>query len=257
MKFVFDLDGTICYRGEPLGVNMIACLDRLIEDRHEVVFASARPIRDLLPVLPPHLHGCALIGGNGSFVHTGGRQVFVAFFDADTAQSLLSLVDEHRADYLIDGDWHYSFSGDENHPIRRNLDPHGLAQNLPTASLGKIAKVVILRSQDSERLRASLERLPVVVSEHGTEQILDISPTGIDKWNGLRRAGLRSGEFIAFGNDANDMPMFRRAARSVCVGEHAGLRPLSTDCVLCDEETVIRKIDELRLELQNRLPFPS
>jgi hydroxymethylpyrimidine pyrophosphatase-like HAD family hydrolase len=46
MDFVFDLDGTICFRGQPLSYNMVAELDMLIEKRHSITFASARPIRE-------------------------------------------------------------------------------------------------------------------------------------------------------------------------------------------------------------------
>ena len=52
MIFVFDLDGTICFKGKPLSQEICAALDECIQIGHEVVFASARPIRDLLPVLP-------------------------------------------------------------------------------------------------------------------------------------------------------------------------------------------------------------
>lgn len=52
MKFVFDLDGTICFKGKPLSVGIINALEACRQSGHEVIFASARPIRDLLPVLP-------------------------------------------------------------------------------------------------------------------------------------------------------------------------------------------------------------
>lgn len=30
MKFVFDLDGTICFRGQPVSENILASLERLV-----------------------------------------------------------------------------------------------------------------------------------------------------------------------------------------------------------------------------------
>ncbi|WP_317914320.1 HAD hydrolase family protein [Carnobacterium maltaromaticum] len=53
MKFVFDLDGTICFNGGPVSPRMMNYLKELSVD-HEIIFASARPIRDLLPVIDPY-----------------------------------------------------------------------------------------------------------------------------------------------------------------------------------------------------------
>ena len=52
MQFVFDIDGTLCFDGKTIEPTIINALQTLIQQGHEVIFASARPIRDLLPVLP-------------------------------------------------------------------------------------------------------------------------------------------------------------------------------------------------------------
>ncbi|MEC1535480.1 HAD hydrolase family protein [Bacillus sonorensis] len=51
MNFVFDLDGTICFEGQPVSEHLLMAFEELKAQGHEVIFASARPIRDLLPVL--------------------------------------------------------------------------------------------------------------------------------------------------------------------------------------------------------------
>ncbi len=56
MKFIFDIDGTICFKGNAVTKGIIHALDVCQSKGHEVIFASARPIRDLLPVLPNHMH---------------------------------------------------------------------------------------------------------------------------------------------------------------------------------------------------------
>ncbi|MCS7460249.1 HAD family hydrolase [Paenibacillus doosanensis] len=245
MKFVFDLDGTICFRGKPLSENMVHALDELVNEGHEIIFASARPIRDLLPVLPAHMRRFPMVGGNGGFVYREGRQVCVYRLEPSVAQPIMSLLQQFEADYLIDGFWDYCYSGDPQHPIRSNLDPEGSARNVPIEELGDIVKVVVLRSRNHRQLLGELEKLPVMMYMHGTENIIDLSPAGIDKWTGLQALGLSPRTFIAFGNDANDVPMFRVASRSVCVGEHAELRRMATESVAGDEEAVIRKIGEM------------
>lgn len=245
MKIVFDLDGTICFSGKPLTPVMIDALDALAEHGYELVFASARPIRDLLPVLPDHMHHYPMVGGNGAFAAAGGRSIAITPFDQVTTERLLQLLFQYDAEYLLDSSWDYAYTGDDEHPIRRNLDPHGKARNLPYYELTEIVKMVILRCLDGDRLLSELQKLPVVTYVHGSEDIMDISPLGVDKWSGLQALGLRSRDYIAFGNDANDISMFRHARRSICVGEHADLKRIATESVKNLEEHVIDKIFSL------------
>ncbi|MEK5395877.1 HAD family hydrolase [Paenibacillus sp. FSL K6-2859] len=245
MKFIFDLDGTICFSGKPLSKRIVQVLDTLIEKGHEVIFASARPIRDLLPVLPAHMHHFSMVGGNGAFIAKGGEVISTIHFDAQTSDILLKLIEEFNAAYLIDSHWDYSYSGSDDHPIRRNVDPEQLAKNVNPSELDELVKIVILNSLNGEQLLDQLHKLPVVIYRHGQEDIIDISPKGINKWTGLQQLGVEMQRFIAFGNDANDIEMFRHSAHSVCVGEHTELGELAMEKVSNEEEQIVRKILEL------------
>ncbi|RED52847.1 HAD-IIB family hydrolase [Cohnella phaseoli] len=242
MKFVFDLDGTICFRGRPLSEPIVQALDGLAEQGHNIVFASARPIRDLLPVLPRHMRHYPMVGGNGAFAAAEGRIVAAVRFDAPTAEAIVRLIRRYDADYLVDGTWDYSYSSRVDHPIRRHLDPDGLASSLPLEQLTEMVKAVFLSSSDLAGLTEELRRLPVVLYRHGSEDIVDVSPGGADKWTGLQALNVKSRQFVAFGNDANDAPMFRHALRSVCVGDHEELQALSTEQVPADERLLAERI---------------
>lgn len=244
MKFVFDLDGTICFKGKPLSQAMIQALDTLVEKGHEILFASARPIRDLLPILPLHMQHYSMIGGNGAFVAKDGEIVSTVHFDQKIAETIFKLIKDHDADYLIDSKWDYAYRSRIEHPIRNNLDPEQRAQNIHIDDLKEIVKVVILNSKN-ECLLEELQKLQIVIYEHGQEGILDISPIGIDKWAGLQKLGIEPHDFIAFGNDANDVSMFKYALRSVCVGDHEHLVQIATDRVNSNEEDVIRIIAQI------------
>ncbi|KZT91292.1 putative hydrolase [Lactiplantibacillus plantarum] len=52
MNFVFDIDGTLSFDGRTIASPITRALTYLIREHHKVVFASARPIRDLLPIIP-------------------------------------------------------------------------------------------------------------------------------------------------------------------------------------------------------------
>jgi len=242
LQFVFDLDGTICFRGKPLSEPIVEALDGLTRLGHSIVFASARPIRDLLPVLPSHMRGYAMVGGNGAFAAAEGRIVAAVRFDVRTAEAIVRLIRRYDADYLVDGTWDYSYSSRADHPIRGNLDPDGLARNLPLEQMTEMVKAVFLSSSDPDALREELGKLPVVLYRHGAEEIIDVSPGGADKWTGLQALNVKSGRFAAFGNDANDAPMFRQAFRSVCVGDHEELLALAAEHVPADERLIAERI---------------
>ena len=48
-------------------------LERLRNSGHQVIFASARPIRDMLPVISKKFHNYTMIGGNGSLILSNGK----------------------------------------------------------------------------------------------------------------------------------------------------------------------------------------
>lgn len=240
MIFVFDLDGTICFQGEPLTPDICAALDKCVEVGHEVVFASARPIRDLLPVLPDRYHGFRMVGGNGAFTRNGETSSCVTF-DPDTAERLKELTKQHEIKYLFDSDWEYSYTGGEEQPIYEGLDPLKLAKNRPLHELEKISKAVLFT--DDEYIRKAVSALPVTIFHHHAESLIDISPAAINKAAGLARLGIK--EYIAFGNDQNDHELFTYASYSVCVGEH----PVSQ---YADEVTTPEQVDSTIKQLAVR-----
>lgn len=247
MKFVFDLDGTICFKGKPISEKILTALDNISRHNHEVIFASARPIRDMLPVIHSRFHKHTLIGGNGSLISQKGKLIYSKEFEKIQLKNILSLIDEFQATYLIDGDWDYAYTGSNNHSILNNLDPAQLARSVSVTSLNSVVKVLILTATNMEELSQQLGLLDVVVHKHRNENVLDISPKGIHKWNALQVLGIKEGEYIAFGNDANDISMFEHAARTVMVGYHPELAPFAKENISMDadyEMKIVNKIEE-------------
>lgn len=242
MKFVFDLDGTICFRGKPLSPVIINALDKLADHGHEIIFASARPIRDLLPILPEHMHSYPMIGGNGAFVAKEKNIISTVHFEEDVKDQLLAIINNYNLQYLIDGDWDYSYTGREDHPIRRNVDPQKRANQVSVGTLHKIIKIVLFDVSDHRLVLEELSALPLVIHKHSNEGILDISPQGINKWDGLMRLGILERSYVAFGNDANDISMFQHAHTSIMIGSHKELAGHATEQVQADEELIAQRL---------------
>ncbi|MEJ7530364.1 HAD hydrolase family protein, partial [Staphylococcus hominis] len=84
---------------------------------HQVIFASARPIRDMLPVISKEFHNYTMIGGNGSLILSNGKIIkSVSFslsdsFSLSEMKKIKQLINEFDATYLIDGDWDYAYTG--------------------------------------------------------------------------------------------------------------------------------------------------
>jgi Cof subfamily protein (haloacid dehalogenase superfamily) len=248
MKFVFDLDGTICFNGKPISENITNCLLELKSNGHEVFFASARPIRDMLPVLDVRLHSFPLIGGNGSLLYHEGEVIHANSFHQKDLEKIHDLIDQYEATYLIDSEWDYAYTGLNNHPILHFLDPENLAQRLPVTSLSAIVKILLLTSTNFQDLIDELHSLDIVVNIHTNEKVVDISPANIHKWSALSRFGVAEEDYIAFGNDANDISMFRKARHSVMIGYHEGLSSLADEHIPLTgdyEGEIIRKLKEL------------
>ncbi|WP_047980222.1 HAD-IIB family hydrolase [Ornithinibacillus contaminans] len=214
MNFVFDVDGTLCFDGKRIDTEIIEALQELKLRGHQVIFASARPIRDLLPVIPKSFHDGLLVGGNGTFTYEHGK-IRSTHFEQNLLDKLNSLIHHHQLKYLADGDWDYAYTGDSAHPIYQNIDKTN-STNIPLGELRPVCKLVLF--QPNEEVLELLKTFPVTVTHYKTEHAIDISPLGINKVSGLDKLNIQ--QFIAFGNDSNDQCLFEHAIHSVCVGNN-------------------------------------
>ncbi|WP_195576572.1 HAD-IIB family hydrolase [Paenibacillus sp. 1001270B_150601_E10] len=248
MKFVFDLDGTICFKGNPVSATIMHTLAGLTAAGHDVIFASARPIRDLLPVIDKAFHSYPMIGGNGSIVAKDGTIYSTVHFSDEERIQLLAYIASFNATYLADGTWNYAYTGPDDHPILRNLDPEQRANKVVIDDLHPLMKLLILTASNMELLEEKLHSLNVVIHSHGKEGVIDISPAGIHKWSGLQQLGVEEKSYIAFGNDANDISMFQHAKHAVMIGHHDKLAPYASEAIAMDgdleavEENIVQKL---------------
>lgn len=243
MIFVFDLDGTISFKGQPVSELILTKLEQLKEQGHEIIFASARPVRDMLPVLHPRFHQDTLIGGNGALIFKKGKSLHTGAFHPELRHCLQQLLTEHQATYLIDSDWDYAYTGPLNHPILNNLDTHKLAQHRELQQLKDIVKILILSANDSEALKQKLAEQDIMVHTYADENLIDISPSGINKWYALQKLGIVDQNYIAFGNDTNDIAMFQHAKQAIMVGHHDQLAPYASASIPASEESIVQQID--------------
>ena len=234
MTVVFDLDGTTIFKGQKMSLEITQAIDKLSKKR-QVVFASARPIRDMLPVLPDIFHDFDLIGGNGSFIRQN-QQIKTKKFAEKQIKKIFSLIEEHELNYMADSQWNYAYQGDVNHPLYLGIDPNKQAKNIPLHTLEEIVKVVLFTTD--EHIINELSELDIAINFHGSEALIDLSPTNISKYSAYQALKIE-GPFTMFGNDVNDLPMFEKCEKCYVVGDLVTDIPKSTNISLDEVSATI------------------
>lgn len=218
--YIFDLDGTIITNGKPLCRSLAETIIPLT-DSARVIFASARPVRDMLPLLPTELHGCLMIGCNGAMAWQQGECLFSNRFDDRTAEKILALLQQHAVPYVLDGHWSFATSGVAHpfHDYMRSLSDCEIAESQLVAE--GISKVLILDGEFRSRVdRFLLEnRFEFSLHHHRHENIFDMTPRRENKYLALKMLGVDFNRSIAFGNDSNDFEMLNNAGISIFTGE--------------------------------------
>lgn len=242
MRFVFDLDGTICFDGKPISRRIELALHQLEEEGHEIVFASARPIRDMLPLINERLRRHAMIGGNGGQIFKNGKMLSCLTFREDQRRFLMDVIKKYEATCLIDGVWDYTYTGPIHHHVLNYVNKDSAYRRIPAEEHPHIVKVIIVTADRIHRMLEELRESDVSIHQYRDDSIIDISPENVDKFAALRWFGVREGEYIAFGNDTNDISLFRSAKYSILVGHHEELMKVADESVQSLDEDVARKI---------------
>ncbi|GHP13367.1 Cof-type HAD-IIB family hydrolase [Lentilactobacillus fungorum] len=219
VKFVFDVDGTISFDGRSIDSKIIEKIQALTTNRQDIIFASARPIRDLLPIINGFSAG-PLIGGNGSIISVNGQVQVVKSISLPDYELLRSIIQSEQLDYLVDGSWNYSARVTSTNAILNQLDQGHLARKVPLVEIKQPIKVILLDLSD--QLQASIsailkEQTALSIVEHQQEHNLDLTAQGVNKFTTLQQL-FPDESYVAFGNDVNDSELMMHAKRSVWIG---------------------------------------
>ncbi|MBR9392277.1 Cof-type HAD-IIB family hydrolase [Staphylococcus aureus] len=189
---------------------------------HELIFASARPIRDLLPVLPEVFHQHTLIGANGAMFSQQSNISVIKPIQAYTYHHILRIIQKYELDYIIDDDWNYAAKLDAENAIFERLDPHKLASCIDVANIDTPIKIILLNIEPSQitsilnELNEYHQELEII--HHSNEFNIDITAQNINKYTALQYIYGKDVEYIAFGNDHNDIVMLQYATNGYIIG---------------------------------------
>lgn len=244
MRFVFDLDGTICFDRQTIAPVLHKALRELKDRGHELVFASARSYRDCISVLGKELAQECVVGLNGGVVYNQGQLIFQRQLDFEGYALALEWCHKEDLPYFVDNAFDYSCQHLEDLPFAQSVDLLNLAQRLPIEELANPIKMVVELSRRPDLVLPIQEALQEInsldVDYHEHEGCLYINPRATNKATTL--VELFGSEFVAFGNDKNDLAMFQAASYSVQVGDYVPLTPFATEQVMAEPEAVARAI---------------
>ena len=245
MNVVFDLDGTICFDGQHIDRRITDFLEQEIvrQPSHQLVFASARPVRDILPVLPMALRDCYLIGGNGAMCYFQQEAVWTNPLEPGDVPKIIEYILEHKLDYMIDESWNYSFKGASLHHLKPKVDILKTAQNIEITEVRDPLKILLSNYQDQAQVMADLKELAVNFIPYPQEECLDLTKRGVNKATALA-AIMPQEAYVAFGNDVNDLELLQGASHSVCVGNNQTVAQVAHQVIAENALSIIHAISE-------------
>jgi len=223
--FVFDLDGTICFGGRPVEPVILDAIDR-VPAACPVVLASARHPVNIRDVVPEALYARVdVVGANGAIALSRGRPVAVRRLGGATTRAVLASLDALDCAYLAYGVDFVAMSP-RHHALHAAIRPDlaGKLREGTDADAGTMVKVLALPAAGDSGPLAACRRLAGVAVQPHADGTFDVVAEGVDKRTGVAALGHGAPFFAAFGNDANDAPLFAVSRHTVGVGGSPAVR---------------------------------
>ncbi len=227
--FVFDLDGTLVFRNQPLDRSIEESIGGLLAEGDEVVFATARAPRGVSHVLPASLLQQPTLFCNGALCCTGGREQFRRPLSEPLAGTIIDALARTNIPFQLEYGDRFYLHGDTSkfgHMLEYGYEPPpgGLAHQ-PRSDILKI--VVADDSGDAEALsvlRDELGQVGVLVHDNGYIELVGKDVNKFSSFETLMQHDERIYVvYVVFmGNDYNDFEMLVHASESLIVGERMG-----------------------------------
>ena len=229
--FIFDLDGTIIFKDQPLSEENDKLL-RLIQDAgHEVVFASGRPYRDFKILMPQWTHDCLLVLFGGALSIQQGQILQSSSISKVASEKLVNFCLEQNHPFIIDDSENYYHPGHGHtfYPYIDSIMGKFRETNLEKMLDGGIFKIFILDDKLLDIFIHKINEHDLNFKLHSKYDSFDILPGGVNKYNGLQPfIKYDVNDIFIFGDDLNDYELFTNFKNTILLGEHPELIPLAS-----------------------------
>ncbi|KXT74120.1 hypothetical protein STRDD10_01188 [Streptococcus sp. DD10] len=226
MQFVFDLDGTLSFDNTTIDKEIKQALLTAPKYGHQVAFATARSYRDCLGLLGEELKNHLVIGLNGGLVYEDGQCRLEKHLEQQAYTVLLSWCLTYNLPFIVDNCFDYSGQIFEKIPFFSGIDPLNQAQRLDLTNLKSPIKLVIYMGDHEDLLDDTIHHLEklqsLYLSYHAHERCLYVNPADTHKATTI--VEICGHDFIAFGNDQNDIEMLQASLYAVQIGNFPGLK---------------------------------
>lgn len=229
-----DLDGTLNNDEKRITEKTLAALLEAQKKGIRLALASARPSPGLYKerdILQMSENGGILMSYNGGrIVEAGtGKVLYETAMDMETARSVLRFLETLPVTPILDDGVQFYVTDPEGYKVRYECWNNRMecTQVEDLAAFLTFAPVKILMSVQPDQLPTVQEKIASFLPESLTVVqtapfYLEVIPKTINKGQGIRDIckvlGLDTGEVIAFGDAANDIPMLLAAGMGVAMG---------------------------------------
>lgn len=227
---VSDVDGTLVGKDKKLSAATIAAVARLRAAGVGFTIISARPMSGMKPLLGPlALDGDVAAFNGGIVFRQDGTIVSHVLIEETVARGVIELAAGSGVDTWVFADdrW-YASDGDGPHTASERItsDQEPVVRRDMGDLLGRADKITFV-SDDEPRLRALYERMHAAYGDAATiaqsqTYYLDVTALAANKGDGIAALasaiGVALEDTVAIGDQANDLPMLKRAGLSIAMG---------------------------------------
>ncbi len=257
---VLDIDGTLIKDNEPLSLKAKEVLSKLVKEGHEVVFASGRPIRAILPYYESIGCHSPIIAYNGLWSHrplTLGKKPGYCFKKEDV-QKIYDEVKDKVASFMAESETAiYSLIHDDYLDM---FFPYKGMEEIAGPSLTFKEDLLTVLFESSKENEKYIEEAISAYPEYGFRRwtnspYSELYRIGIDKGFGVKliqnALGISKENTIAIGDSDNDFTMLETAKTAYAIKGSKSKKLLSsfkaTDKSLAEDGAVLI-LEELLLK---------
>lgn len=216
--YAFDLDGTLLNSNKKISLDMLNMLGKIKEDNNILVFATARPPRDTLKLIPKEFHNEYIICYNGGFIKKGKQIIKSNVIDKDQIENIINLLIENNLNNIcleIEDKLYSNFKVEDyfGNTAYQIVDFKSMDKS-------KVSKIIVCDNNISNKIINKLPKSCVGIITDD-KSLLQIMESNVSKWNSISyimdNLDISKEDVISFGNDNNDIDMIKNSGIGVAM----------------------------------------